>query len=182
MALLVTDFIQLKLDQTLTLIPVLSAFYSIIISINNVAMYFSNENVTLVNFFQLHHHFSNTWHWPLRSGLRSCCSTIKIILHRIISVVWLTNFLSEIRRHTSPRWWAVPLFPEREKARGPALRREPRIDDRLSLPRALTKEKMPAEWLLSFKLGSLKILLALEITYKSDSSSVTFSVCARYSF
>ena len=60
MALLVTDFIQLKLDQTLTLIPVLPAFYSIIISINNVAMYFSNENVTLVNFFQLYHHFSNT--------------------------------------------------------------------------------------------------------------------------
>ena len=76
----------------------------------------------------------------------------------------------------------MPLFPEREKARGPAFRREPCIDDRLSLPRALTKEKMPAEWLLSFKLGSLKILLALEITYKSDSSSVTFSVCARYSF
>ena len=87
---------------------------------------------------------------------------VKIILHRIISVVWLTNFPSEIRRLTSPRWWAVPLFPEREKARGPAFRREPRIDDRLSLPRALTKEKMPAEWLLSFKLGSLKILLALE--------------------
>ena len=57
----------------------------------------------------------------------------------------------------------MPLFPEREKARGPALCREPCIDDRLSLPRALTKEKMPAEWLLSFKLGSLKILLALEI-------------------
>ena len=47
----------------------------------------------------------------------------------------------------------MPLFPEREKARGPALRREPRIDDRLSLPRALTKEKMPAEWLLNSNLG-----------------------------
>ena len=105
MALLVTDFIQLKLDQTLTLIPVLPAFYSIIISINNVAMYFSNENVTLVNFFQLHHHFSNTWHWPLRWVLRSCDSTSKIILHRIISVVWLTNFLSEILNLTNPRWW-----------------------------------------------------------------------------
>ena len=29
----------------------------------------------------------------------------KIILHRIISVVWLTNFLSEIRNLTNPRWW-----------------------------------------------------------------------------
>ena len=84
---------------------------------------------------------------------------VKIILHRIISVVWLTNFPSEIRRLTSPRWWAVPLFPEREKARGPAVSWEPRIDDRLSLPRASTKEKMPAEWLLYFKMGSLKILL-----------------------
>ena len=35
---------------------------------------------------------------------------VKIILHRIISVVWLTNFPSEIRRLTSPRWWAVSLF------------------------------------------------------------------------
>ena len=84
---------------------------------------------------------------------------VKIILHRIISVVWLTNFPSEIRRLTSPRWWAVPLFPEREKARGPAISWEPCIDDRLSLPRASTKEKMPAEWLLYFKMGSLKILL-----------------------
>ena len=30
---------------------------------------------------------------------------IKIILHRIISVVWLTNFLSEILSLTDPRWW-----------------------------------------------------------------------------
>ena len=30
---------------------------------------------------------------------------IKIILHRIISVVWLTNFLSEIRNLINPRWW-----------------------------------------------------------------------------
>ena len=70
---------------------------------------------------------------------------VKIILHRIISVVWLTNFPSEIRRLTSPRWWAVPLFPEREKVRGPAFGREPCIDDRLPLPFALAKEKMPAE-------------------------------------
>ena len=84
---------------------------------------------------------------------------VKIILHRIISVVWLTNFPSEIRRLTSPRWWAVPLFPEREKARGPAFSWEPHIDDRLPLLRALAKEKKPAEWLLIyFKLGSLKIL------------------------
>ena len=35
---------------------------------------------------------------------------VKIILHRIISVVWLTNFPSEIRRPTSPRWWASASF------------------------------------------------------------------------
>ena len=81
---------------------------------------------------------------------------VKIILHRIISVVWLTNFPSEIRRLTSPRWWAVPLFPEREKVRGPAFGREPCIDDRLSLPCALAEEKMPAEWLLNSNLGLLR--------------------------
>ena len=96
---------------------------------------------------------------PGLSYMQDWWCTVKIILHRIISVVWLTNFPSEIRRLTSPRWWAVPLFPEREKARGPALSWEPCIDDRLSLPRASTKEKMPAEWLLYFKMGSLKILL-----------------------
>ena len=81
---------------------------------------------------------------------------VKIILHRIISVVWLTNFPSEIRRLTSPRWWAVPLFPEREKVRGPAFGRKPCIDDRLSLPCALEKEKMPAERLLNSNLGLLR--------------------------
>ena len=49
----------------------------------------------------------------------------------------------------------MPLFPEREKVRGPAFGREPCIDDRLPLPCALAKEKMPAEWLLNFKLGLL---------------------------
>ena len=44
-------------------------------------------------------------------------------------------------------------FPEREKVRGPAYGREPCIDDRLPLPCALAKEKMPAEWLLNSKLG-----------------------------
>ena len=34
----------------------------------------------------------------------------KIILHRIISVVWLTNFLSEIRNLINPRWWVEQLF------------------------------------------------------------------------
>ena len=81
---------------------------------------------------------------------------VKIILHRIISVVWLTNFPSEIRRLTSPRWWAVPLFPEREKVWGPAFGRELYIDDRLSLPCALAKEKMPAEWVLYSNLGLIR--------------------------
>ena len=49
----------------------------------------------------------------------------------------------------------MPLFPEREKVRGPAFGREPCIDDRLPLPCALAKEKMPAEWLLNFKCGLL---------------------------
>ena len=97
--------------------------------------------------------------WCLIPGLsyeQDWWCTVKIILHRIISVVWLTNFPSEIRRLTSPRWWAVPLFPEREKARGPALSWEPCIDDRLPLPCALAKEKMPAEWLLNSNLGLLR--------------------------
>ena len=46
-------------------------------------------------------------------------------------------------------------FPEREKVRGPAFGREPCIDDRLPLPFALAKEKMPAEWLLNSNLGYL---------------------------
>ena len=46
-------------------------------------------------------------------------------------------------------------FPEREKGRGPAFGREPCIDDRLPLPFALAKEKMPAEWLLNSNLGYL---------------------------
>ena len=47
-------------------------------------------------------------------------------------------------------------FPEREKVRGPAFGREPCIDDRLPLPFALAKEKMPAEWLLNSNLGLLR--------------------------
>ena len=50
----------------------------------------------------------------------------------------------------------MPLFPEREKVRGPAFGREPCIDDRLPLPCALAKEKMPAEWLLNSNLGLLR--------------------------
>ena len=34
----------------------------------------------------------------------------KIILHRIISAVWLTDFLSEIRSLINPRWWGKHLF------------------------------------------------------------------------
>ena len=34
----------------------------------------------------------------------------KIILHRIISVVWLTNFLSEIRSLINPWWWGEHLL------------------------------------------------------------------------
>ena len=42
----------------------------------------------------------------------------KIILHRIISVVWLTNFLPEIRRLTKPRRWGEGTWPEREAVLG----------------------------------------------------------------
>ena len=35
---------------------------------------------------------------------------VKIILHRIISAVWLTDFLSEIRSLINPRWWGKHLF------------------------------------------------------------------------
>ena len=37
-------------------------------------------------------------------------TNVKIILHRIISVVWLTDFLSEIWSLINPRWWARPLL------------------------------------------------------------------------
>ena len=47
--------------------------------------------------------------------------TVKIILHRIISVVWLTNFPSEIRRLTIPRWWARASFSWAWKGAGPSL-------------------------------------------------------------
>ena len=36
--------------------------------------------------------------------------TDKIILNRIISVVWLTSFLSEIRNLTNPRWCVEQQF------------------------------------------------------------------------
>ena len=42
----------------------------------------------------------------------------KIILHRIISVVWLTNFLPEIRRLTKPRGCGEGTWPEREAVLG----------------------------------------------------------------
>ena len=41
----------------------------------------------------------------------------KIILHRIISVVWLTIFLSENRSLTQPRWWGKVSCSERENVR-----------------------------------------------------------------
>ena len=50
----------------------------------------------------------------------------------------------------------MPLLPEREKVRGLAFGQEPCIDDRLPLPFALAKEKMPAEWLLNSNLGLLR--------------------------
>ena len=40
--------------------------------------------------------------------------TAKIILHRIISVVWLTIFLSENRSLTQPPWWDKVSCSERE--------------------------------------------------------------------
>ena len=39
----------------------------------------------------------------------------KSILHRIISVVWVTIFLSENRSHLQPCWWGVALAQWREK-------------------------------------------------------------------
>ena len=140
-----------------------------------------------------------TWQWHINQDRPSCCIvpcfcspicclfpdfsygqdwwyTVKIILHRIISVVWLTNFPSEIRRHTSPRWWAVPLFPEREKVRGPASGRKPCIDDRLPLPCALAKEKMPAEWLLNFKLG---LLICTKSSHMMNSNLALSSLTAQ---
>ena len=43
----------------------------------------------------------------------------KIILHRIISVVWLTNFLSEIRSFINPRWWGEHLLLSVKRCQGP---------------------------------------------------------------
>ena len=50
----------------------------------------------------------------------------------------------------------MPLLPEREKVRGLAFGRELYIDDRMSLPCALAKEKMPAEWVLYSNLGLIR--------------------------
>ena len=46
----------------------------------------------------------------------------KIILHRIISVVWITIFLSENRSRMQPCWWGVALTPERENDKDSSLR------------------------------------------------------------
>ena len=49
------------------------------------------------------------------------------------------------------------------------------IDDRLSLPRAAAKEKMPAEWLLYFKMGSLEILLIqLTLTVHMENQDIAY--------
>ena len=58
---------------------------------------------------------------PGLSYRQDCWFTVKIILHRIISVVWLTNFPSEIRRLTIPRWWARASFSWAWKGAGPSL-------------------------------------------------------------
>ena len=46
---------------------------------------------------------------------------IKIILHRIISAVWLTNFLSEIRSLINPRWWGEHLVLSVKRCSCPVL-------------------------------------------------------------
>ena len=67
-------------------------------------------------------------------------------------------------------------FPEREKVRGPAFGREPCIDDRLPLPCALAKEKMPAEWLLNFKLG---LLICTKSSHMTNSNLALSSLTAQ---
>ena len=58
--------------------------------------------------------------WQLILNSSKCPDTneflckVKIILHRIISVVWLTIFLSENRSLTQPRWWGKVSCSERE--------------------------------------------------------------------
>ena len=47
----------------------------------------------------------------------------KIILDRIISVVWLTNFLSEIWSLINPWWWGEHLLLSKKSCRVPALLR-----------------------------------------------------------
>ena len=51
---------------------------------------------------------ANILSWLIRVHLRWI--KVKIILYRFISVVWLTNFLSEIRNLINPRWWVEQQF------------------------------------------------------------------------
>ena len=51
---------------------------------------------------------ANILSWLIRVHLRWI--KVKIILYRFISVVWLTNFLSEIRNLINPRWWLEQQF------------------------------------------------------------------------
>ena len=55
------------------------------------------------------YHIATVWIWAPKF-----VHTLKIILHRVISVVWLTNFLSEIQSLIFPRWCGPVVFPERD--------------------------------------------------------------------
>ena len=76
----------------------------------------------------------------------------------------------------------MPLFPEREKVRGPAFGREPCIDDRLPLPCALAKEKMPAEWLLNSNLGLLRSshMMSSDLALSSLTAQTPQEACGSY--
>ena len=83
--------------------------------------------------------------------------SIKIILHRIISVVWLTNFLSEIRNLTKPRWWVeqVILSVKRYWCLFPEIQH---IDDRLHHFQVLQRDDLLSERLFQSLLQRIIIL------------------------
>ena len=70
---------------------------------------------------------------------------IKIILQIVISVVWLTNFLSEIRNLINPWWWVEQLLLSVKRCEN-SCKDISHIDDRLLPTCGKQMEKLLSEW------------------------------------
>ena len=85
---------------------------------------------------------------------------IKIILHRIISVVWLTNFLSEIRNLTNPRWWVEQQFLSVKRCWNFSWRSNTLMIAHLSF-KERWKELVLSEWFSQLEFTSSKVSIYL---------------------